>query len=179
MLTFPKIETVHTPLNDDWRQLQNRKVHQELRKVNVQHAHLKEWSMRTTSKRYISKILNLEKSKQNLNVQAETDATSLWAARQQIDALQTTLEETEEAWMEAVTENEWLREMVQSDVTTKNDNGHYSDELKEYVFALLTHNVSTSQISRGTEDVLKLALDLPRISTIQDSNIMRVHKRKK
>ena len=81
--------------------------------------------------------------------------------------------------MEAVTENEWLREMVQSDVTTKNDNGHYTDELKEGVFALLTHNVSTSQISQVTEDVLKFALYLPCISTIQDLNIMRVHKRKK
>ena len=168
-------------------------MHQELRKVNVQNAHLKEWlrSMRTTSKRYISKILNLEKSKQNLNVQAETDATSLLAARQQIDAtslraarqqidaLQTTLEETEEAWMEAVTENEWLRELVQSDMTTKNDNGHYTSELKECVFALLTHIVSTSQISRVIEDIFKFALQLPCISTIPDWNIMRVHKREK
>ena len=88
--------------------LQNRKVHQELRKVNVQNAHLKERlrSNRTTSKRYISKILHLEKSKQKLNVQVETDAISLRAAQQQIDALQTTLEEAVEARKEAVTENE-------------------------------------------------------------------------
>ena len=78
--------------------------------------------------------------------------------------------------LDAVTENEWLGEMVQSDMTTKNDNGHYTDKLKECVFALLTHNVSTSQISRGTEDFLKFALDLPCISTIQDWNIM--HERK-
>ena len=142
--------------------------------MNVQNAHFKERlrSKRTTSKLDISKILHLEKSKQNLNVQAETDATSLWAARQQIDAVQTTLEETEEAWMEVVTENEWLREMVPSDMTTKNDNGHYTSELKECVFALLTHNVSTSHISRVIEDVFKFALDLPCISTIPDWNIM-------
>ena len=160
--------------------LQNREVHQELRKVNVQNALLKKRlrSNRTTSKRYISKILHLEKSKQKLTVQAETDAISLRAAQQQIDALQTTLEEAVEARKEAVTENEWLREMVQTDMMTKNDNGHYTDELKECVFALLTHNVSTSQVSRVIEDVLKLAglvaRDLPCISTIQDWNIMRL-----
>ena len=59
--------------------LQNRKVHQELRKVNVQNAHLKERlrSNRTTWKRDISKMLHLEKSKQMLNVPAETDVTPL------------------------------------------------------------------------------------------------------
>ena len=61
---------------------------------------------------------------------------------------------------------------------TKNDNGHFTDELKECVFALLTHNVSTSQVSCVIEDVLKLAglvaRDLPCISTIQDWNIMRL-----
>ena len=61
---------------------------------------------------------------------------------------------------------------------TKNDNGHFTDELKECVFALLTHNVSTSQVSRVIEDVLKLAglvaRDLLCISTIQDWNIMRL-----
>ena len=160
--------------------LKNRKVHQELRRVNMQNAHLKEQlqSKRSTSKRYVSKILHLEKSKRKLNAQAESDATSLRAAQQEIDAFQTTVQETEEARKDAVTENEWLREMVQSDMTTKNDNGHYTDELKECVFALLTHNVSTSQVSRVIADVLKLAglvaLDLPCISTIQDWNIMRL-----
>ena len=146
----------------------------------MQNAHLKEQlrSKRSTSKRYVSKILHLEKSKRKLNAQAESDATSLRAAQQEIDALQTTVQETEEARKEAVTENEWLRGMVQSDMTTKNDNDHYTDELKECVFALPTHNMSTSQVSRVIADVLKVAglvaLDLPCISTIQDWNIMRM-----
>ncbi len=94
-------------LNDELAQLPSKASYRYLYKVNIimkecarvrknssrrgfqerLDAHLKEWlrSMRTTSKLDISKILHLEKSKQKLNVQAETDATSLWAGRQQIN----------------------------------------------------------------------------------------------
>ena len=55
-----------------------------------------------------------------------------------------------------VEENVWLHEMVDVTVKTKDDHGFYTTEIKECVCELLTHNVSTANVSKVIEAVLKL-----------------------
>eukprot|EP00057_Strongylocentrotus_purpuratus_P007736 XP_011662210.1 PREDICTED: uncharacterized protein LOC105437383 [Strongylocentrotus purpuratus] len=75
-------------------------------------------------------------------------------------------------------ENEWLREMVQDTVPTKDSSGQYTNEMKQCVFALLNHNVPSGKIGPVIESVLKLgglkASNIPSKSTVTDWNIMRL-----
>lgn len=87
------------------------------------------------------------------------------------------VENTEQKLKDTVDENEWLREMVQNDLVTKDNGGNFTVQMKDCVCQLLSCNVSTGQIPAVVESVLKLAskkaTDLPCKTTINDWNVMR------
>ena len=79
---------------------------------------------------------------------------------------------------EILTENEWLRKMVNDRLETQDENGHFTDDVKECVFELLKHNVSYSNSPPVINAVLRLgklqAKELPSKTTIHRWNLQRL-----
>jgi hypothetical protein len=80
---------------------------------------------------------------------------------------------------ELLEENDWLREMICPNVETFDVNKKcFTSDLQECVYALLTCNVSSSQVSPIIAHVLKLAnkeaTKLPSRSTVNNMNVQRL-----
>ena len=58
---------------------------------------------------------------------------------------------------DSLEENEWLREMVDDKVETKDEGGGYTVAMKECVCKLLNYNVPTGQVGGVIEAVLTMA----------------------
>ena len=132
----------------------------------------------TEIKRKSSQIFYLQKKNLGLTERIKRKKNKIKQVQSRCDDFKTKLQEKEEEANNLLAENEWLREMVQLDMPTKDDRGSYSVPMKECICRLLDHNVPTGQIPVVIETVLKLvgkaASDLPSKSTIKEWNVMRL-----
>ena len=133
---------------------------------------------RADIKRKTSSIKYLEKKYTLLTMKLEKEKEKVADVKGQCQMLQVYLTEKQKKVEDTTEENDWLREMVQDKVQTKDDALQYTAEMKECVCKLLSYNVPTGQIASVIECVLKLggktASDLPTKSTVNDWNIMRL-----
>ena len=129
-------------------------------------------------KRSYSKMSYLTAQKVKLQQKHETVQKQLDTINSECSEVHDQLNASTNETKDTLDENNWLREMVQEEVTTKFPNGQYTDDMKECVMSLLTHNVPTGQVSAVISAVMKLACrkasDLPSKSTVNDWNVMRL-----
>ena len=128
-------------------------------------------------KRKSSQITHLIKKNSKLEEKLIKRRSTVKEIKTKCEDMKEMVENTEQKLKDTVDENEWLREMVQNDLVTKDNGGNFTVQMKDCVCQLLSCNVSTGQIPPVVESVLKLAskkaTDLPCKTTINDWNVMR------
>jgi len=97
----------------------------------------------------------------------------------EIDIQMLHAQELEVQVRDALQENDWLREIADTNVVTFDEESQrYTSDLQQCVYELLNHNVSFGNISPVIESVLSLAKrkpnKLPSKSTINNMNIQRL-----
>ena len=114
-------------------------------------------SQRSDLKRKASSIAYKESKMARLADRLCTEQEEKAEMEEKAATLGVELQEKEKEIGDTIEENEWLREMVQDTLVTKDESGAYTAELKECVYKLLGFNVSTRHVSNVKGAVLKLA----------------------
>ena len=133
---------------------------------------------RSELKRKSSQLHYLDEKLVRLTDKARKHVKRTTEVDERCSCLEGDIAEKQHQLNDTLDENDWLREMVQDQVTTKDDVGEYTVAMKQCVCDLLSHNVPTGQVAPVIECVLKMAgkkaSDLPSKSTVNDWNIMRL-----
>ena len=154
----------------------NEELRRQKRENNVLLQRIK--TKNTQLKRNGSEITHLKKKNAKLMEQVHAFQNQSKQLEACIVSQKDSMQQQSRQINDTIAENDWLREMAGEVVCTKNDKGHFTDNMKQCVFDLLNHNVPTGQIAPVINAVMSLAgrkaSDMPCKSTVIDWNIMRL-----